>query len=377
MSARIISIGVAIVLLGVLAYKSLFVVRIDQYAIVTNFGEPVAVHAEPGLFARVPFVQEVRYFDKRIQAWDDIAKDTKTLDSRQIDYTVFARWRIADPLNFYKSVGSERQAHATMDSVVTDRIQKAIRSRKLVSLVRGSERNFEARAAVDLRSIFDTYPECNPDVNPEFRKALAADVTLGEAARKLRASEPSEAMRATVVKEILEDANVRLREEFGIEIADLHFKYLNYSQKVHDDIIKQIEADRSFDISSYIEVGKKCVGYINRITDAERGQILGEGERRVRELDGKATADAIDIKAKAFGQDMEFYRFLRMLELYRDAFAKDTRLVLSGDHPVLALLRDRGLLSAPVSGHAPAGELPSLPMPKALPPPTVPTPAIP
>ena len=192
----------------------------------------------------------------------------------------------------------------------------------------------EALQEQDPQNIFDVYEECNPKVNPEFAS------TLPEVPKP---SSPHTdgvvvALRSVVVRDILEASNMELEKDYGITVRDLHFKYLNYSEQVHQDIIRQIRADRLDDISSYLEVGRKCVGYIDRLTDAERGRILGEGENRVRKIDGEGVAQSIQIKAAAFGKAPEFYRFLKMLDLYRAGFKRGTRMVLSTGNPLMDLL---------------------------------------
>ena len=365
-------IAALIAALVVTGFQSFFIVRVDQFAIVLQFGKPVREVMESGLNFKIPFVQDVKRLDKRIQGWDDSAAGTKTTDSRQIDYTLYARWRITDPLTYYKNAGNVQGAYAGMDSIVTDRIQKELRSRKLSEIVRETGRNFGERASVDLRNIFDVYEECNPEVNPEFKKTLSAD-TLKLAPSEAGSEESDtpideDAMRSAIVNAMVAASNEQLGPEYGIEIVDMHFKYLNYSHQVHDQIIKQIEADRKDDISSYLEVGQKCVGYINRIADAERGTILGEGERRVRELDGEAVARAIQIKADAFQNDPEFFQFLKDLEIVRNVMNDKSRLVLSTQNPLLSLLQRGPALPAGVTPKAPAALKRSdfKPVPKAV-----------
>ena len=335
-------IAALVVALALTGFQSFFIVRVDQYAIVLQFGKPVREVMESGLNFKIPFIQNVKRLDKRIQGWDDSASGTKTADSRQMDYTLYARWRIIDPLTYYKNAGDVQGAYAGMDSIVTDRIQKELRSRKLSGIVRETGRDFGERASVDLRNIFDVYEECNPEVNPEFKKTLSADtlkMAPSAADNNGKATLDGDAMRSAIVNAMVQASNEQLAPEYGIEIVDMHFKYLNYSAQVHEQIIKQIEADRKDDISSYLEVGQKCVGYINRMADAERGTILGEGERRVRELDGEAVAQAIQIKAQAFQQDPEFFKFLKDLEIVGNVMSDRSRLVLSTQNPLLDLLR--------------------------------------
>jgi membrane protease subunit HflC len=356
-SNALVAGAVALLFLLLIASRTAFVVRVDQFAIVTEFGKPVETVVEPGLYFMIPFVQSVTYLDRRIRGWDDSRQDTKTADSRQIDYIAYARWQISEPLLYYMRVGDEQRAHAVMDSIVTDRIQTRIRASKLASIIRETGRSFEARQAVDPRSIFDVYRECNPAINPEFAQTLAED---GRAGTNL--SEDIDVMRSHIVAQILEESNAELETDYGIVIRDVHFKYLNYSEQVHGDIIKQIQADRLDDISSYLEIGQKCVGYINRITDSEKGTIIGEGQRTVREIDGKATAQAIQIKARAFGQNPELYQFLKTLEIYENTLGNQTRLVLSTDNPLLSLLTDADLYKAiPAIDLPPLEEVPALP----------------
>ena len=320
----------------IVASQSVFVLRVDRFAIVTQFGKPVRVLKEPGLYFKVPMIEDVKYLDKRVRGWNDDGTDTKTLDSRQIDYTVYGRWQIIDPLSFYKNAGSDEAAYAGMDSIVTDSLQTQLRSAKLAAIVRETGRAFDARGGVDLQNIFDEYQVCNPKVNPEFRQALSKEVLDTSPGETPEGEE--QAMRSQIVAKIIARSNERLESEYGIRLVDLHFKYLNYAKQVFDQIIKEIETDRRDDISSYLEVGKKCVGYINRVTDAERGSIVAAGDRRVRELDGEGTAKAIAIKSAAFQQDPEFYQFMKNLEILESTFTSDTRLVLNTDSPLLKML---------------------------------------
>jgi len=342
--STIIVTTLVIFILGIaLLTRSFFVVRTDQFSIVTEFGDPIRTIEAPGLNFLIPFVQEVHYLDKRVRGWDDTARDTKTGETHPIDYTVFARWRINKPLIFYKAVGNPKRAHAAMDSIVTDEIQEAVRSRKVASIVRETGRAFQARNAVNLRSIFKEYKVCDPELNPEFQSDVGGKDGVDSLASTQDNDPDAQAMRSQVVQNILKGSNKRL-DEFGIVIEDLHFKYLNYSAQVHGVIIRKIQADRQKDIASYLELGKQCVGYIKGLTDNERGQILAEAERKVREIDGDATAQAIKIKSKAFGKNPAFFQFLKTLELYERTLEKNTRLVLSMDSPLLHLMKDNDIM---------------------------------
>jgi len=233
-----------------------------------------------------------------------------------------------------------------MDSIISDQIQAAVRRHKIASLVRKTSRKFQRREAVDLNDIFGQYRLCDPDVNPEFGKSLnnvSATQKLLNAAAKRKQKDVPQAMRAQVVRGILDASNEGLLP-FGIVIEDLHFKYLNYSPRVHDEIIKKIQSDRKEDIASYYEVSKECVGYIRGVTDTEKGEINGEAERRVREIDGQAVADAIKIKSTAFESNPGFYRFMRTLELFESSLKGRTSMIMSMDSPILQLMKNQRVM---------------------------------
>ena len=366
-------VALAIVSLTVfLLWKSFYIVRPDQFIVVTQFGDPIDEIRAPGLYFLVPLVQDARYLDSRVRGWDDITRNTNTAELKPIDFTAFARWRInpaeGGPTHFYTAVGSDRGAHASMDSIVTKRIQAAIREHRLASIVRDKGRSFAGRASADLKFLFVDYPECQPRSNSEIKQML--DEYEQIAARQVSATgtEEARALRSEIVTAILTTSNKVLRADFGIEILDLHFKYLNYSPQVHAEITTKITKDRGRDIARYNKLGNTCTGTIRRVKERQVGTIVGERDRQIRELEGKAVAEAIRIKAAAFNQDPGFFRFVKMLELYDDALRKNTRFILSANNPLLALMQDASLVN-PVAKRdlpkrkAPASKVPASKVP--------------
>lgn len=346
-ASRIAALVVALALL-VAAWKSFYVVRPDQFVVVTQFGEPIAEKREPGLFFLAPFVQDARYLDSRVRGWDDVTRDTNTAELKPIDFTAFARWQIlpteGGPIRFYTAAGDDRRAHAGMDSIVTKRIQAAIREHRLASIVRDKGRSFATRATSDLKFLFVDYPECQPESNTEIQVML--DEYEQVAANHVGGTGTGEdkALRAEIVASILTSSNEILQHEYGLEILDLHFKYLNYSPQVHAEITTKITKDRGRDIARYNKLGSTCTGTIKRVKEQQIGAVVGERDRQTRELQGKAVAEAIRIKAEAFNQDPGFFRFLKMLELYDESLRENTRFILSADNPILALMQDPSLV---------------------------------
>jgi len=343
----ILAPALALVALFIL-WNSFYIVRPDQFVVVTQFGDPIDEKRDAGIYFLIPFVQDTRYLDSRVRGWDDIARNTNTAELKPIDFTAFARWRIdpapAGPTRFYTAVRDDQRAHRSMDSVVTKRIQAAIRENRLASIVRDKGRSFAARAASDLKFLFVDYPECQPESNPEILQMLEEYEAIALLSIGATGTEEAKALRSEIVANILSTANEVLLKEFGIEILDLHFKYLNYSTQVHAEITSKITKDRERDIARYNKLGSTCTGTIKQVKEQQIGAVVGEQDRRVRELQGDAIAQAIGIKADAFNTNPEFFRFLKMLELYEDSLVQNTSFILSVDNPLLALMRDPSLL---------------------------------
>ncbi len=348
MSGRIRIIALLTLVALIVAWMSVFVVRPDQVVVVTKFGEPIGEKREPGLYFLVPFLEDARYLDRRVRGWDDVARNTNTAELKPIDFTVFARWQIdptaGGPTRFYTAVGTDQRAEANMNSVVTKRIQVAIREHRLASIVRDKGRRFAARAASDLKFLFVDYPECQPDTNSEIKGMLDEYDEIASRAIGATGTEDAKALRSEIVSGILSSSNEILIKDFGIEILDLHFKYLNYSAQVHAEITSKITKDRGRDIARYNKLGSTCRGTIKQVKEQVLGTIVGEQDRRVRELQGQGVAEAIAIKAEAFNSNPDFFRFLKMLELYEKSLTKKTRFVLSADNPLLGVMRDLSLI---------------------------------
>ena len=378
-TAKLLIIGAIGIFLLTSLYQGFFVVRPDQFAIVTEFGEPVEIISseecdehgkncrqvpEPGLHFKLPFVQDVRYIDARVRGWNDTGLDTKTVTNREIDFTAFSRWRVSDPLQYYiahnkgSQEDTQRAAHGSMDSVVTTRIQSAVRQQRLQNIVRMSDRTFAAEEGLNLKKLVANFEECHPERNENIREALyAAKLRV-----KTRKAVEEQASAATATPEaaaaakkvastkrrfiatIKDDANVKLDEGFGISIYDLHFKYLNYSAKIHGSMIQDIAKDRERDIETYRKIQNFCAGAINKNKLEAVGRKLAESERTVRKIRGNAMAQAIKIKARAFNEDPEFYRFIRTLELYEKSLTRGTKLIVSSNSPLLALMKDDSVM---------------------------------
>ena len=290
---------IALLVLGVMQ-NPLFVVKEGEQALVTQFGKPVGGILGPGLHVRIPFVQTVHRFEKRILKWDGDPEQITTKDKRYIFLDTTARWRIADPLLFFKTVATEPGAQSRLDDILDSVVRDAVSGHLLVELVRGSDYQ---------------PPGGTAEVIQIEGVTVATEQLIG---------------REEILATLLEKARART-PEYGIELIDLQIKRINYIEQVRQRVYERMISER-----------KKVAAQFRAEGEGEKADILGQMEKELKaitseayrksvEVRGKADAEAAGIYAAAYGSDREFYAFLRTLESYRKAVGKNGKLVLSTD----------------------------------------------
>ena len=210
---RLILLALLGIFVLVILWNSFYTVRPDQFVVVTKFGDPIDEKRSPGLYFLIPFIEKPRYLDSRVRGWDDLARNTNTAELKPIDFTAFARWRIEEseggPTRFYTAVGTDRRAKSNMDSVVTKRIQAAIRENRLASIVRDQGRSFAARASSDLKFLFVDYPECQGESNAEIKGMLDEYDAIASQLTGAATTEDARALRSEIVASILTTSTKR------------------------------------------------------------------------------------------------------------------------------------------------------------------------
>ncbi|KIH77733.1 protease FtsH subunit HflC [Geoalkalibacter ferrihydriticus] len=285
----------------VLAKGSLFVVDEGEQALVTQFGKPVGEVRQAGLHFKIPLVQDVHRFQRRIMQWDGDPNQIPTKDMRYIWVDVTARWRITDPLLFYTTVANERGAQSRLDDILDSVVRDAVSGHLLVELVRGTD-YVAPRGAEE--EVFEVEGE-----------KVDADTLAG---------------REQILAQLLEEAQ-QSTPEYGIELIDLQIKRINYVEQVRQRVYERMISERKQVAAQYRSEG-----------EGERADILGQMGRELRtieseafrsaeEIRGKADAQAANIYANAYNRDREFYAFVRSLEAYRKSVSDNSRLVISTD----------------------------------------------
>jgi modulator of FtsH protease HflC len=243
-----------------------------EQAIVVQLGEPVRTVQEPGLYFKLPFVQNVLYFDRRLLAYDASPREILTKDKQQLMIDNFSRWRISDPLKFYRTVHNEAGGQSRLDDVI-------------YSIVR------ENLGRHTLREIVN-----------EKRNEVMAQVTKES------------------------DAKAR---EYGIEVTDVRIKRADLPEKNELNVFNRMRTERERLAKKFRAEGDEEARKIRSESDKEVQILTAEARKQAEISRGQGDASAVKIFADAYGKDPEFYQLVRTLEAYRNSITDGTTLILS------------------------------------------------
>jgi membrane protease subunit HflC len=281
--------GIALTLL-IVASMSLFTVDQRQYALVFQLGEIKDVASEPGLHAKWPLIQNVRYFDKRILTIDS-AEPERFLTSEKKNVLVdsFVKWRIIDVKQFYLSVGDEARAQIRLTQAV------------------------------------------NASLREEFGKRTVHDVVSGE--------------RDKIMEEMRSKADADARN-IGVQVVDVRLKRVDLPLEVSESVYRRMEAERKRVANQLRSQGAAEAEKIRADADRQREIIVAEADREAQRIKGEGDAKATAIYSAAFGQNPEFYSFYRSLDAYRNSFRnKSDVLVLEPTSDFFKYLKGSGASS--------------------------------
>ena len=294
--------AVALLALVIAAFNSAFIIDQAEQGILVQFGEPIGdVITEPGLHWRVPFVQEVRRFDKRLLAWDGDVSQIPTLGREFIVVDTTARWRISDPLQFLRSVRDETGARTRLDDILDSVTRDIVSGSELEEIVRSADWQVDVE-----------------ELDEEERAALS-EVDL---------ERPTKG-RGQLEQEMLASAS-QLMPELGIELVDVRIKRINYIDSVRVQVESRMISERQSIAARFRSEGQGRSQEILGNMERELREISSVAERRAQEIIGAADAEATRIYGNAYGADPEFYTFFKTLESYR-ALGDNTTLMIKAD----------------------------------------------
>ena len=299
-----ILIFLTLVLLGNSAY---IVNETDQY-VITQFGKEVGEPiTEPGLHFKLPFIHQLNRFDKRFLEWDGDRDEIPTKDKRFIWVDTYARWRISDPLQYFKSVpGAEQEARRRLNDILDGLTRDVIAGQDLIEVVRDTNRAFDPSTELGDEQAIREFPE----------------IVTG---------------RSAMEQMILDGAQPRTKD-LGIEILDFRVKRLNYVSEVQEKVYQRMISERTRIAERFRSEGDGEAARIQGEKERRLKEILSEAYRQAEEIRGRAEAEAADIYADTYSRDAEFYRFVKSLEVYRDAFDDKTLLLLDTNSELLRYL---------------------------------------
>lgn len=317
MDKKQISFLAGIILLiaaAVVLKASIYTLDEAEQAVIVQLGAPVGEPVvEPGLHFKLPFIQEVRRFDKRILSWDGDPNQIPTRGEQFISVDTTARWRIAEPLIFTQRVQNERGATMRLNDILDSVVRDKISATDLVEIVRSKDWKISED---DLERV--------QVAGEEDEEILLQEVKTG---------------RQELVKSIFDQAATQM-PEMGIELIDIRIKRIDYVEAVQQRVFDRMIAERQRIAEQFRSEGQGRAAEIDGDTERSLQEIQSEANREAEVIRGQADAEATRIYSEAYGADPEFYAFLRTLESYPKTIDDSATLILGTDSEYFRYLRD-------------------------------------
>ena len=263
---------IAIVVLLVLATQSFYIVSQPTQAIVLQFGEPVRLVQEPGLKMKIPFIQNVVLYDKRLLNLEPPAQEVVLKDKKRLDVDTFSRYRITEPLTFYKTVRNEYQAQSRLQDIV----------------------NSSARNVLATFTLLELLSEKRTEIMKKISEAVKNDAS-----------------------------------QLGVEVADVRIRRADLPIDISQAINERMKTERIREAKGYRADGEKTAQEIRAKADKDATITVANAEKMAQKIKGEGDKIATEIWNKATSDDPDFYAFYRSLEAYKKSFNEDTSLVLA------------------------------------------------
>jgi membrane protease subunit HflC len=276
MNRASLTLGLIVLAVGAfIAYLTLFTVSQTQQALVLEFGNPKRVITEPGLQYKIPFIQNVEFFDKRILDVDTASQEVIASDKKRLVVDAFARYKIIDPLLFFQSLRDERIASSRIGAVLEASLRRVLGGSSFTAVVRDKR----------------------------------------------------EALMRTIAAQVNQEA-----KPFGVQIVDVRIKRVDLPEANMQAIYRRMQTERQREAAEFRAEGEGAARRIRATADREVTVIKAEATGEAERIRGNGDAEKNRIFAEAFGQDPDFFGFYRSMQAYEGALkAGDTRLLLSPD----------------------------------------------
>lgn len=263
---------IILVIVVVVLYGSMFTVNMTQNAIVLQFQEYKKTVTEPGLYFKIPVIQDVQYFTKMLLVLDAPPADVITRDKQTMLIDNYSMWRIQDPLLFLQTLRTERAGASRLDDIIKSELRVELGTHDLI------------------------------DVVTKTREEITAKVT--------------------------KETNVKATQ-YGIEVVDVRIKRADLPKDNANKVFDRMRTERERDAKKYRSEGAEEATKIRATTDKEKVILIAEAYKKEQEIRGNGDARATKIYADAFNRDREFYAFMRSMEAYKNSLKTDTTVILS------------------------------------------------
>jgi modulator of FtsH protease HflC len=334
---RLVLISLLLLLIIPVANSILYTVDEREMAVILQFGEPVESRTDPGLYFKIPFIQQVQRLPKTLQVWhgarpQEQLVDVPTKDGKKIEVTVWAAWRINDPARFVKTLRNEVNAESRIKEFVRSHTRDTITSNNLVEVVRSSDRKM-------------TYSLGLPETSLKKPGDKAVNLLL-EQMLPPEAREPVEQGRLKIVEQIKHESQRALKDDGqggeqgrGIELVDVGLARIEFVPQVRAAAFKRATALMESIAVKSISEGEQRKQEIINLAQAEAQKTQGEGSQESSSLRGRVDAEVIEAYAKAIQETGDFYNFLRTLDVYKTSLKRNTRLILTTDSEIFHMLK--------------------------------------
>lgn len=280
MSKHPFIVSALVILCVALLSQSYFTVHQTQKAIVLQLGAPLPDVYGPGLHFKLPFIQNVVYFDSRVLDYEARSREAFTVDKKAIVLDNYARWRIINPLQFYRTMRTIPGAQARLDDVVYSQLRALVGAYTLTQVVSSH--------------------------------------------------------RAAIMKEVTDKVS-ELMKPFGVEVLDVRIKRTDLPQENQRAIFERMRAERERQAKQYRSEGEEESTRIRSDADRQSALIMAEAQREAQMERGRGDAKAASEYSRVYNKSPDFYAYQRWLEAMRKSFKENSKMVISNETPLLNL----------------------------------------
>ena len=296
---------IVLIVIFLILSGGLFVVNEKEQAVIIQFGKPVGnTIIEAGLKFKMPLIQSVIMFDRRILEWDGAANEIPTKDNKYIFIDAFARWKIIDALQFYKSAKNEMLAQSRLDDIIDGAVRDEITNRTMNEIIRSTQRQMQTSEDEEEDDISSTL------IDDKLTKGARLDI----------------------INSIKANVTSRLTElQMGIQVVDIQLKRINYNKQVQSKLFNRMISEQNMIAEKYRGQGQGKKQEILGMQIQKSKEVRSQAYLEAQIIMGDADAEAVSIYAEAYNKSPEFYNFKKSMETYTKTLDSTTKVIMSTD----------------------------------------------